>query len=84
MEEIRNKENKDKEPDAVKLKGLIESDPHTMSLTAAQMALREIENGNVNSALAHLRVDLDKLLITNRELYDYIQSFERSYQDASE
>ncbi|MBI2635325.1 MAG: hypothetical protein HYW79_02160 [Parcubacteria group bacterium] len=81
MEKIRNKENKDREPDAVKLKELIENDPRTMSLTAGQMALREIEDGNMHSALARLRTELDKLYITNRELYDYILSFENLDRD---
>ena len=55
-----------------KLIRLIKSDRHTESLTAAQMALRELASGNIDSAIAHLRVDLDKLTRTNQELYTYV------------
>lgn len=57
---------------AEKLIELIERDKHTKSLTAAQMALRDLADGRINSALLRLKIDLDKLTSTNRELYDFV------------
>ena len=51
---------------------LIEKDAHTQSLTVAQLALSELAKGQINSALLSLRIDRDKLLSSNRELYDYL------------
>lgn len=75
MKEASGHEKYNSESEGVTLRVLIESDPHTMSLTAAQMALREIEEGSVSSASARLRVDLDKVCITNKKLYEYIKVF---------
>lgn len=58
---------------AEKLKMLIERDEHSKSLTVSQMALRDLENGNVHSAVSRLRVDQDKFIITNPDLYYYIE-----------
>lgn len=41
-------------------------------LTAVVMARRDLENGLVNSAVARLKVDLDKIRMHSTELYMYI------------
>ena len=46
-----------------------------MSLTVAIMALRDLKNNNLNSAMARLKIDADKIIITNRELYDLIMKY---------
>ncbi|KKU52950.1 MAG: hypothetical protein A3H69_05080 [Candidatus Sungbacteria bacterium RIFCSPLOWO2_02_FULL_47_9] len=55
-----------------KLIRLIEQDGHTKSLTVAQMALRDIAVGRIDAALLRLKVDLDKVIVSNRELYNYV------------
>ena len=71
MEKISEKIETENEI-AKKLIELIEQDKHTMLLTAAQFALRDLADGQINSALLRLKIDLDKLII-NKELYNFVQ-----------
>ena len=54
---------------------LIEQDEHTKSLTVAIMALRDLKNDEIKSAIMRLRVDLDKIRMTNPELSDFIWNY---------
>ena len=60
-----------------KLEELIRQDPHTMSLTVAIMALRDLEKGDILSAVARLRVDLDKIRMTNPQLNEYVENLKK-------
>jgi len=61
---------------------LIELDAHTESLTVAKMAKVDLANGLVDSAILRLRVDRDKFIYTNSELYEYLDALltERGFQ----
>ena len=54
---------------------LIEQDEHTKSLTVAIMALRDLKNDEIKSAIMRLKVDMDKIRMTNPELNDFIQNY---------
>jgi hypothetical protein len=48
---------------------------YLMSLTAVQMASKDIQHGKVNSAMYHLRVDADKIRVKDAWLYQVIQAY---------
>lgn len=60
--------------DAAKLGKLIKNDKNYEQLTVCKMALRDIADGKLKSAVARLSVDLDKLMARNPELSDYVKS----------
>lgn len=74
----------DSKSEGEKLKALIHRDPHTMSLTAAGMALRDIEAGDIFSAVSRLRVESDKINVTNKELYDYVIKYWTEYKTSGD
>lgn len=55
-----------------KLQRLLE-DPTIQDLTVVQMAKRDLERNDVQSAMARLRVDADKIRPTCRELYELLE-----------
>ena len=72
MEDSEAKIENDANQQTEKLISLIEQDAHTKSLTVAVMALRDLAEGRIDSALLRLKVDLDKIVHTNRELSSYV------------
>lgn len=72
MKEEKPKLSPEEERITHELARLIEKDAHTRLLTVAELALTDLASGQIDSALLRLRIDRDKLLNTNRELYEYL------------
>ena len=52
--------------------------PYLMCYTVVVMALKDIDNGDYNSAIARLRVDADKIRTVDKILYKMIIEGEQS------
>lgn len=48
------------------------STPEMQTLTVCRMAITDLENGDMDSAVARLRVDADKIRMDDMELYEWI------------
>lgn len=48
------------------------STPMMQQLTVCRMAITDLKNGNLESAVARLRVDADKIRTDDMELYEWI------------
>ena len=52
--------------------GAIEGDGGLEQLTAVRMALKDLKNGDIDTAIFRLKQDLDKIRGLNYDLYQYL------------
>lgn len=53
-------------------------DPDLQCYTIVRMALRDLEEGNMNAAMARLSVDADKLRCYDSVLYQFVVDWQTS------